>query len=126
MVSLAENMRLCQVGKGTPMGEVMRRYWLPFALSSDIPEPDSKPYRVRMFGEDLLAFRNSDGVVGLIDEFCMHRGVSLAVGRVEENGIRCLYHGWKFGVDGAIQDTPNHCDARLRDRLRAPAYAVRE
>lgn len=126
MVSQKENRLLCQVGKGTPMGEVMRRYWMPFALSSELPKADGDPLRVRLFGEDLVAFRNSDGRVGLLDEYCMHRGVSLAIGRVEDNGIRCLYHGWKFSVDGAIQETPNHCDARLRARLKAPAYSVRE
>ncbi|HKT55069.1 MAG TPA: Rieske 2Fe-2S domain-containing protein, partial [Caulobacteraceae bacterium] len=121
-----ENMFLCQVGPGTPMGAVMRRYWMPFALSSDLPKPDSDPARVRLFGEDLVAFRDTHGTVGLLDEYCMHRGVSLAVGRVEDGGIRCLYHGWKFGADGAIQETPNHCDARLRARLKAPVYKVRE
>ena len=121
-----ENLFLCQVGKGTPMGEVMRRYWMPFALSSDLPEPDSDPIRVQMFGEDLVAFRDTDGIVGLLDEYCMHRGVSLAIGRVEEGGIRCLYHGWKFGPDGTIMETPNHCDARFRARLKAPAYKVHE
>ena len=121
-----ENMYLCQVGPGTPMGEVMRRYWMPFALSSDLPEADGDPIRVRLFGEDLVAFRDTDGKVGLLEEYCMHRGVSLAVGRVEDRGIRCLYHGWKFGVDGTIQETPNHCDPRLRARLKAPAFKVHE
>lgn len=108
------------------MGELMRRYWMPFALSSDLPEPDGAPIRVRLFGQDLVAFRDTDGTVGLLNEHCMHRGVSLALGRVEDRGIRCLYHGWKFGADGAIQETPNHCDPRLRARLKAPAYAVEE
>lgn len=121
-----ENQMLCEVGPGKPMGEVMRRYWLPFALSSDLPAPDCDPIRVRHLGEDLVAFRDSDGNVGLLEEYCMHRGVSLAVGRVEDRGIRCLYHGWKFGIDGTIQETPNHCDARLRARLKAPAFKVQE
>jgi phenylpropionate dioxygenase-like ring-hydroxylating dioxygenase large terminal subunit len=108
------------------MGEVMRRYWMPFGLSTDLPKPDSDPIRVRLFGQDLVAFRDTDGKVGLLDEYCMHRGVSLAVGRVEDRGIRCLYHGWKFGVDGTILDTPNHCDPRFRARLKAPAYLVHE
>ena len=121
-----KNLYLCQVGPGTPMGAVMRRYWMPFALSADLPDPDHAPIRVRLFGEELVAFRDTQGNVGLIDEYCMHRGVSLAVGRVEDGGIRCLYHGWKFGVDGTIQDTPNNCDPRLRARLKAPVYKVRE
>lgn len=126
MLTHAENMRLCQVGPDTPMGQVMRRYWMPFGLSSDLNEPDGAPFRVRMYGEDLVAFRDTEGRVGLLEEMCMHRGVSLAVGRVENNGIRCLYHGWKFGVDGTIQETPNHCDARFRNRAKARAYPVRE
>ena len=108
------------------MGEVMRRYWTPFALSSDLPQADGPPIRVRLFGQNLVAFRDTDGAVGLLNEFCMHRGVSLALGRVEEGGIRCLYHGWKFGADGKIQETPNHCDPRFRARLKAPAYPVEE
>jgi phenylpropionate dioxygenase-like ring-hydroxylating dioxygenase large terminal subunit len=108
------------------MGEVMRRYWMPFGLSTDLPKPDSDPIRVRLYGQDLVAFRDTEGKVGLLNEYCMHRGVSLAVGRVEEGGIRCLYHGWKFGADGTIQDTPNHCDPRFRARLKAPAYLVHE
>ena len=121
-----DNLHLCQIGRGTPMGEVMRRYWMPFALSTDLPRPDCDPVRVRLFGENLVAFRDTSGQVGLIEEYCMHRGVSLAVGRVENGGIRCLYHGWKFGADGTIQETPNHCDPRLRARLKAPAFKVRE
>ncbi|WP_254295271.1 Rieske 2Fe-2S domain-containing protein [Sphingomonas tagetis] len=126
MVTAAENKKLCEVGSGTPMGAVMRRYWMPFALSSDLPEPDCRPIRIRLFGENLVAFRNSDGQVGLLEEMCMHRGVSLALGRVEDNGIRCLYHGWKFGADGTIQETPNHCDARFKARMKAPAYKTHE
>ncbi|HKR86779.1 MAG TPA: Rieske 2Fe-2S domain-containing protein [Phenylobacterium sp.] len=104
----------------------MRRYWTPFALSSDLPEADGPPLRVRLLGQDLVAFRDTDGTVGLLNEYCMHRGVSLALGRVEDGGIRCLYHGWKFGADGTIQETPNHCDPRFRARLKAPAYPVEE
>lgn len=122
----SENQFLCQVSPGTPMGEVMRRYWMPFALSSDLPAPDCDPIRVRHYGQDLVAFRDTDGNVGLLEEYCMHRGVSLAVGRVEDRGIRCLYHGWKFGIDGTIQETPNHCDPRFRARLKAPAFQVHE
>src|SRR3546814_1454663 len=84
-----ENQFLCQVGPSTPMGEVMRRYWLPFALSSDLPHADCDPIRVRHCGQDLVAFRDTDGKVGLLEEYCMHRGVSLAVGRVEDRGLRC-------------------------------------
>ncbi len=126
MATAAENEKLCRVGPGTPMGEVMRRYWMPFGLSTDLPSPDCAPIRVRRFGQDLVAFRDTSGTVGLLEEYCMHRGVSLALGRVEDGGIRCLYHGWKYGVDGTIHETPNHCDPRLRARLKAPAFAVIE
>ena len=108
------------------MGKMMRRYWLPVCTSEQLPKPDSDPLRVRLLGERFVAFRDTSGRPGMLEEYCMHRRASLALGRVEENGIRCLYHGWKFGVDGSIQETPNHCDDRFRQRLRAPAFPVRE
>lgn len=126
MISEYENKLLTRVGPGTPMGDLMRRYWLPVCTSAQVAEPDSDPLRVRMLGENYVVFRNSDGIAGILDEYCMHRRASLAIGRVEDNGIRCLYHGWKFGVDGTIQDTPNHCDERFRARMKAPAYPCRE
>src|SRR5580693_8608430 len=108
------------------MGRVMRRYWHPIAVSEQLPGPDSVPLRITLLGERFVAFRDSLGRVGVLNELCMHRGASLALGRVENNGIRCLYHGWKFGVDGTIQETPNHADSRFRERLKAPCYPVRE
>src|SRR5215469_4224792 len=126
MISLCENELLTRVGPDTPMGRAMRRYWLPVCTSAQLPEPDGRPLRVALLGEAFVAFRDSRGRVGLLDEFCMHRRASLALGRVEKNGIRCLYHGWKFGVDGAVHETPNHPDPRLCQGLRAPAYPVRE
>jgi phthalate 4,5-dioxygenase len=121
-----ENELICRVGPGTPMGETMRRYWLPACTSAQIGQPDSDPLRVRLLGENFVAFRDTNGDVGILDELCMHRGASLALGRVEDCGIRCLYHGWKFAVDGTIQETPNHSDQRFRQRFSAPAYPVRE
>lgn len=126
MLTHEENKRLTQVGPGTPMGETMRRYWLPIATSDQLPHPDCDPLRSTLLGEPFVVFRNTDGEVGVLDEFCMHRRVSLALGRVEQNGIRCLYHGWKFGIDGTIQETPNHCNEKFRQRLKAPAFPVRE
>ncbi len=126
MITSQDNDILTRVGPGTPMGKLMRRYWLPVCTSSQVASPDSDPLRTRMLGENYVVFRNTDGVVGVLDEFCMHRRASLAIGRVEDNGIRCLYHGWKFGVDGTIQDTPNHCDDRFKQRIKAPAYPARE
>jgi phthalate 4,5-dioxygenase oxygenase subunit len=126
MLTHEENETLCRVGPKTKMGQVMRRYWHPIASSEQLPKPDSDPLRVSLLGERFVAFRDTEGRVGFFDELCMHRGASLALGRVENNGIRCLYHGWKFGVDGTIQETPNHADSRVRERLKAPCYPVRE
>ncbi|HVR52411.1 MAG TPA: Rieske 2Fe-2S domain-containing protein [Pseudorhodoferax sp.] len=121
-----ENELLTRVGKGTPMGELMRRYWHPICTSAELPEPDGDPLRTRLLGETFVVFRDTQGRVGVLDELCMHRGASLALGRVEDGGIRCLYHGWKFAVDGSILETPNHPDPRLRERLKAPCYPVHE
>ena len=108
------------------MGQVMRRYWHPIAVSEQLPKPDCDPLRVTLLGQNFVAFRDTEGRVGVLNELCMHRGASLALGRTENNGIRCLYHGWKFGVDGTIQETPNHADPRVRERMKAPCYPVRE
>jgi phthalate 4,5-dioxygenase oxygenase subunit len=126
MFSRAENETLTRVGPDTPMGRMMRRYWMPVCTSVQIANSDSAPLRVRLLGECFVAFRDSSGKAGMLDEACMHRGVSLALGRVENGGIRCLYHGWKYGIDGAIHETPNHTDRKFRERLKAPAYPVRE
>lgn len=121
-----QNERICRVGPGTAMGKVFRRFWLPVCTSEQLPRPDCDPLRVRLLGQDLVAFRNSSGVVGVLDEHCPHRGASLALGRVEENGLRCLYHGWKFSTDGRVQDMPNCGSKAIRERMRAPAYPVHE
>ena len=126
MLSRADNELLCRVAPGTPMGEMMRRYWHPVCMSAQLPTPDAAPLRVRLLGEDFVAFRDSAGNAGVLEELCMHRGASLALGRVEEGGIRCLYHGWKFDVHGTVMETPNHDDQKYRDRMRAPAFPVRE
>jgi phthalate 4,5-dioxygenase oxygenase subunit len=117
---------LARVGRGTPLGDTMRRYWHPVATSAELPHPDCDPLRTKVLGERLVAFRDSDGKVGVMDELCMHRGASLALGRVEDGGIRCLYHGWKFSVDGTILETPNLSEPRIRERLKAPSYPARE
>ena len=97
---------LVRTGPGTPMGNLMRRYWVPILMSREIPEPDCPQVRVQILGEKLLAFRDTEGKPGLIDEFCSHRGASLFFGRNEENGIRCSYHGVKFNRDGACVEVP--------------------
>src|SRR5678816_2307473 len=100
MLTREENEMMCRVGPDTPMGEALRRYWVPILLSSQLPTPDGEPVKVEIFGERYVAFRDSSGKVGLLDEQCRHRSASLALGRVEGGGIRCLFHGWKFAVDG--------------------------
>jgi len=127
MLSQAENDLLTQTSAGTPAGEYFRRYWLPALLVSELPAPDCPPVRVRLMGEDLIAFRNTEGQVGLLGEFCPHRRASLFWGRNEECGLRCVYHGWKFDTSGACVDMPNEPpEYRLRNKVRTAAYPVRE
>ncbi len=105
-LTIEENELICRVGRGTPMGELMRRYWVPACLSEELLEPDCDPIRLRVLGENLIAFRDTEGRAGVMQERCPHRGASLFFGRNEEGGIRCLYHGWKVAVDGTVLDTP--------------------
>jgi len=122
----ADNELLCRVGPETPMGQVFRRYWTPIALASQVDRNDSDPVRVRYCGENYVLFRDTEGRLGLLDELCPHRGASLALGRVEECGIRCLYHGWKFDVEGHLLDQPNYASPAYRARFRAAVYPCRE
>ncbi len=101
MLTRYDNEVLTQTDSGTLMGETMRRYWLPALLSREIPEPDCPPVRVQLLGEHLVAFRDTSGRIGLIEEYCPHRGTSLFLGRNEEDGLRCVFHGWKFDVNGS-------------------------
>ncbi len=126
MATLEQNELLCRVGPGTGMGSVFRRFWHPVCTIGQLPTPDCAPLRVRILGENYVAFRDSKGRVGVLDEGCMHRGASLALGRVEDCGIRCIYHGWKFAVDGKVLAVPNHPDPDYIARQRANAYSVRE
>ncbi len=107
MLTKEKNDLITQTGPGTPMGEVFRRYWMPCLLAEELPEPDCAPVRVELLSELLVAFRDSEGKLGLIDEFCAHRCVSLWFGRNEESGLRCPYHGWKFDVNGKCVDVPS-------------------
>jgi phenylpropionate dioxygenase-like ring-hydroxylating dioxygenase large terminal subunit len=123
MLSREDNELLCRIGPGTPMGDVMRQYWVPAALSSELPEPDGPPLRVRLLGESLIAFRASSGAVGLVQHQCPHRGASLFYGRNEGEGLRCVYHGWKFDVAGRCVDMPNEpAERTFEDKVRAVAY----
>jgi phthalate 4,5-dioxygenase len=126
MLSREDNETMCRVGPGTPMGTALRRFWLPALLSEELPAPDGDPRRVQLLGEDFVAFRDSSGRVGFLDEYCCHRGASLMLARVEEGGIRCIYHGWKFAADGTVLDTPNVADPHFKERFKARAYPVRE
>src|SRR5215216_7472510 len=123
MLPPKENELITRVGAGTPMGNAMRRYWIPACLSSKIAEADCPPVRVRLLGEDLVAFRDSDGRIGLVDEFCPHRRASLFLGRNEEDGLRCVYHGWKFDVAGNCLDMLNlPSDSNFKNKIRVKAY----
>ena len=127
MLSREENALLTKVGPGTPMGTLLRHFWQPFALTSELPHADSDPIRVRLLGEDLVAFRDSNNHVGLIQANCPHRGASLFFGRNEEEGIRCVYHGWKFATDGACVDMPNEpAESDFRNKVRATSYSTIE
>ncbi|HEY7578373.1 MAG TPA: Rieske 2Fe-2S domain-containing protein, partial [Acetobacteraceae bacterium] len=127
MLSREENELITRVGQGTPMGNAMRRYWIPALLSREIAEPDGPPARVRLLGEDLVAFRDTEGRIGLIEEFCPHRRVSLYFGRNEECGLRCIYHGWKFDVGGTCVDMPNEpAETQFVEKVRPIGYPVVE
>jgi phthalate 4,5-dioxygenase oxygenase subunit len=127
MLSKEENELLCRVGPGTPMGTLMREYWIPFLPAAELPEPDCRPKRVRLLGEDLVAFRDTAGRVGLVKENCPHRGASLFFGRNEEEGLRCVYHGWKFDVSGKCVDMPNEpAESNFKDKVRAAAYPCQD
>src|SRR6185369_16963613 len=127
MMNAADNETLVRTNAGTPMGEYFRRYWLPVALSKEMPAPDSPPIRVKVMGEELVAFRDSNGRVGLIEPRCAHRGSNLFFGRNEECGLRCVHHGWKYDVEGKCVDMPNvDPDAGKRGKISIKAYPTRE
>jgi phthalate 4,5-dioxygenase oxygenase subunit len=127
MLSAQDNELLTRVGPGTPMGELLRRYWTPALLVSEAPTPDSDPVRVRLLGENLVAFRDSDGRVGLVGENCPHRGASLYFGRNEECGLRCPYHGWKFDAEGTCVDMPSEPpNSVFKDKVRLTSYPTHE
>jgi phthalate 4,5-dioxygenase len=123
MLAQEENELITKVGPGTLMGEMFREYWLPAMLSQELPNPDCDPVRVMLLGEQLIGFRDTSGKVGLIANLCTHRGASLFFGRNEENGIRCVYHGWKFDTEGNCVDMPNEpAESNFKNRIKATAY----
>ena len=127
MLQTHENEYISRVGRGTPMGALMRQYWVPALLSTELPRPDCPPVRVLLLGEKLIAFRDSSGQVGLLDNFCPHRGGSLFFGRNSGSGLRCAYHGWKFDVAGRCVDMPSEPpDSTFKNKVRAVAYPCQE
>ncbi len=127
MLSREENEALCRIGPGTLMGDFVRQYWMPFLPARDLPEADGRPIKVRLLGEDLICFRDTNGQIGLLEENCPHRGANLYWARNEECGLRCVYHGWKFDVTGNCVDMPNEPEeSTFKERIRAVAYPVRE
>jgi len=127
MLSQQDNERLTRVGPGTPMGNLFRRYWFPALLSEELPEADCPPVRVRLLGEDLVAFRDTNGDVGIVDAYCPHRRAPMFFGRNEECGLRCVYHGWKFDKSGNCVDMPSEPpDSQFKTKVKIAAYPAWE
>jgi phthalate 4,5-dioxygenase oxygenase subunit len=127
MLSKEDNELVTNTDPGTPMGDLFRRFWLPVALSDELPGPDCVPVKVKILNEDLIAFRDSNGDVGLVDAFCPHRGAPLYFGRNEEAGLRCVYHGWKFDVTGTCVDLPNTPEGdTFKHKIKIKSYPCQE
>ncbi len=127
MLTREENELLCRVEGAAPMGALMRRHWIPACLSEEVAEPDGTPVKVRLLGEDLVVFRDSDGRLGVLDEYCPHRRASLVLGRNEECGLRCLYHGWKMDVEGNVLEMASEPpESGLVEKVKMKAYPARE
>lgn len=126
MLTPQENELLCRIEGDAPMGRLMRRHWQPVCLVEEVSEPDGDPVRARMFGEDLVVFRDTEGRIGVMDEYCPHRRASLFFGRNEDCGLRCLYHGWKMDVDGNVVERVSEPAAAGAEKLRHKAYPTHE
>ncbi len=126
MLNEADNELLCRVEPGTPMHETFKRYWLPAAMTADFAAPDSDPLRVTLLCQDYVLFRDSNGDMACLRDRCCHRGASLTLGRVEDCGVRCIFHGWQFAKDGRIIDMPNATDPAYKERYRQPAFPTFE
>jgi phthalate 4,5-dioxygenase len=127
MLTAEENELLTRVGPGTRMGNLLRRYWVPALVAEELPEPGCPQVRVRLLGEDLVAVRASDGQLGILQEACAHRCASLYWGRLEEGGLRCAYHGWKYDLQGRCIEMPSEPpESRFKDKIRIAAYPARE
>jgi len=126
MLTKDKNDLLTQTGPGTPMGDLFRCYWQPALLADELPEPDCPPVRVQLLSERLIAFRDTQNRLGLIDEFCAHRRVSLWFGRNEESGLRCPYHGWKFDVFGNCIEVPSEKNTDFCKQIKQKSYPLVE
>lgn len=127
MLSVEDNKLLTETDKGKPMGELFRRYWIPALSSAELPRPDCPPVRVKLLGEYLIAFRQTNGEIGLVEEYCPHRKASLYFGRNEENGIRCAFHGWKFDHTGKCVDMPSEPPgSKLINKACLTSYPCKE
>ena len=127
MLTKEQNALLTQTGPGTAMGDMFRTYWIPALLGEELPENDCPPVRVQILSEHLIAFRDSEGNYGLLDEFCAHRGVSLWFGRNEHCGLRCPYHGWKYDHTGQCVEIPSEPkDTGFADRIKLKSYPLIE
>jgi phthalate 4,5-dioxygenase oxygenase subunit len=127
MLTPAENDLLTRVEGDAPMGGIFRRHWIPACLSEEVTEPDGDPVKVRLLGEDLVVFRDTDGRLGVLDEYCPHRRASLVLGRNEECGLRCLYHGWKIDVEGnVIEMSSEPAESGLAQKVKHKTYPVHE
>src|SRR5881227_1292348 len=117
-----ENDLLTQTGSGTPCGELMRRYWMPAALSEELPRGGA-PLSLKLLGEELVLFRDDQGRPGLLGLHCSHRGADLSYGRIEDGGLRCIYHGWLYDVDGKCREQPGEpAGSRFHERIRHRTY----
>ncbi len=127
MLTAEENDLLCRVEGDAPMGQIMRRHWIPACLSEEVAEADGAPVKIRLLGEDLVVFRDSEGRLGVLDEYCPHRRASLAFGRNEECGLRCLYHGWKMDVEGNVLEMASEPpESGFAQKVKMKAYPARE
>ena len=126
MLTKQDNELMCRTGPGTAMGDAMRRFWIPVAQLADLPPAGGDPKALELLGEKFVAWRDEQGRAGLFSAYCLHRGASMQLARAEGDGLRCIYHGWKFAVDGAVLDTPNVADPKFKERIKGRTFPVRE
>lgn len=127
MITSEENELLCRIEGNAPMGQLMRRHWTPVCLLEEVSEPDGDPVKAKVFGENLVVFRDSDGRVGVLDEACPHRGASLLYGRNEDGGLRCLYHGWHMDADGNVLEMVSEpASSGMAEKVKHIAYPAKE